>query len=422
MHPKKTLTLILFAFAIWGTTVFFSNSDLKFGQSNQLEFEQTIRDPFENTPEEETPDETPGSSGAGGHSSGGKQGISTVSTSISVDSEGTVTDGGDDGLTQVSMQSPDAAFELSVPVGVEIAVVGTEENYSEGVLSAPTLLGETSLGEQRGYVRITEIYEVGGDSSLMFSEPITLTFKLPGNKALIAPAIFYYDENQSEWVDIGGALFFDSEDDLAIKVDVLHLTKFTVFDKDLLSHPFTDLDNNWARNYVADLWRQGVIQGRDPHSFAPNSQITRAEFTKIMLLLFHYQVPTVATKAIFSDVEGNEWYAPYLEQAYEEGVVIGFTDGTFRPNSYITRAEALSILFKAAKVEVVRSPVARSFPDVGKAEWFTDYINFGVENHVVDGYQNGLFGPLDHLTRAEAAKIGALGVPRMMKLLGKEGY
>ena len=431
MHPRKVLVLVVLALGVWGTSMFFSKQDLKFGQSSQLQFEQVIRDPFTDPPDEEDEEEAVveeenqgnSSAGCGAASNSGKQGISVVAPSITVDSEGTVTDGGTEGLSEVAMESADDAFQISMPVGVEIALVNTEETFAEGILSAPSLV-TTAATNPRGYVRLTEVYEVGGEASLIFTEPITLTFKLPGDKALLAPSIFYYDEGSAEWISIGGTLFFDSEDDLAITTEVNHLTKFTVFDKDLLSHPFVDIDSNWSRNYVADLWRKGIISGRDSTHFAPDAQITRAEFTKIMLLLLKYRIPEVSPEQAFHDVEPDEWYAPYLQIAKEEGIISGYEDGSFRPNAKISRAEALSVLFRAAKVDVpsVQELTLSKFPDVNKADWYADYVEFGVSNQVVDGYQNGNFGPQDNLTRAEAAKIASLGVARMMKLLGREGY
>lgn len=177
-------------------------------------------------------------------------------------------------------------------------------------------------------------------------------------------------------------------------------------DVDLSGSPFTDTVGHWAESYVVELYEMGVINGKSETEFDPNSEISRAAFTKIMVNLFDYELPSdvEGVSELFSDVDSDDWYAAYVITAYERGMVKGYEDGTFRPNDDIKRVEAIKILLEAAEI-LLDTEYEISYPDVDMDAWYADYVRTATKRGIVKGYSDGTFGPSKSLTRAEAAKI-----------------
>ena len=88
----------------------------------------------------------------------------------------------------------------------------------------------------------------------------------------------------------------------------------------------------------------GILSGYSDGTFRPNAPITRAELTKIAAGFFADKRVTAHYDGRFSDVSGSEWFISALEKAIEEGVVEGYGNGTFAPNQYITRAQACTMI------------------------------------------------------------------------------
>ena len=85
----------------------------------------------------------------------------------------------------------------------------------------------------------------------------------------------------------------------------------------------------------------GIINGYEDGTFQPNASITRAEFTAIATRFFDY---TAEYDGSFNDVSRSAWYADCVQAAVDMGLVDGYPDGGFHPNSNITRAEAVTIV------------------------------------------------------------------------------
>ena len=98
---------------------------------------------------------------------------------------------------------------------------------------------------------------------------------------------------------------------------------------------------DWFNNAVSTLSNAGIIDGYEDGTFRPNAPITRAEFTAIATRFFDY---TAEYEGAFNDVSYSSWYADYVQAAVDMGLVDGYEDGGFHPDSYITRAEAVTIV------------------------------------------------------------------------------
>lgn len=100
--------------------------------------------------------------------------------------------------------------------------------------------------------------------------------------------------------------------------------------------------DQWFNNAISTLSNAGIINGYEDGTFRPNSPITRAEFAKIAASFFTYADKEY--QGLFPDVPESKWYAKYVEAASELGLITGYEDGTFRPERNITRAEACTIV------------------------------------------------------------------------------
>lgn len=107
--------------------------------------------------------------------------------------------------------------------------------------------------------------------------------------------------------------------------------------------------NDWFYNYVTFAAYHQMVSGYGDGNFKPNKNVTRAEAMKIIALATGFDLPLEVPDSIFSDVPNDAWYK-YFVMLFAGGgrPVSGYSDGTFRPNQSITRAEASKII-KAVK-------------------------------------------------------------------------
>ncbi|MBS9775258.1 S-layer homology domain-containing protein [Candidatus Gracilibacteria bacterium] len=119
---------------------------------------------------------------------------------------------------------------------------------------------------------------------------------------------------------------------------------------------FTDIAR-LTKNEIIDILRlekTEVVKGREAGTFAPKSEITRAEFLAIVLQAHCYDVYQEATGLPFVDMTDlNDWKTRVVQVGYDNGIISGYADGTFRPNDTISNIEAFAILMKLQEIELV---------------------------------------------------------------------
>ncbi len=147
---------------------------------------------------------------------------------------------------------------------------------------------------------------------------------------------------------------------------------------------FTDIANDDA-DYAAIkyLKEHNVIQGYPDGSFKPENPINRAELLKMAFVAFAYPVRTFNASS-FSDVKTNDWFFGYTETAFQDGIIRGYGDGTFKPGNNITKAEALKVLLNTKKIAVPTSVTNSYFSDVAVDAWYTPFINTAYERNIID--------------------------------------
>ncbi|MBQ4577882.1 MAG: S-layer homology domain-containing protein [Clostridia bacterium] len=145
------------------------------------------------------------------------------------------------------------------------------------------------------------------------------------------------------------------------------------------------------------------IIGRDDGLVHPEANITRAEVATIFFRLLAEEVRTamMTGENDFTDVEEGQWYNHAVSTLASMGIVFGRGDGTYYdPDAFITRAEFAAI---AARFDPMGNPEGVFFSDIS-GHWAEKEIIIAANNGWVEGY-NGLFRPDDYITRAEAMTL-----------------
>lgn len=178
-------------------------------------------------------------------------------------------------------------------------------------------------------------------------------------------------------------------------------------------HSFADLQNHWSKEYVMKLYENKVINGYTNGLFGPNDNVTRAQLIKIVMNAFGYEIAEEVFENPFTDVAFDTWHAPYITKAKEVGIVQGYEDGTFEPEAYVNRAEAIKIIMLASEKSVASgSDQAIPFHDVDQSEWYVSYLKYMLKYEVIGGYEDNSFRAANQITRGEVSKI----VVKMMEL------
>ena len=147
---------------------------------------------------------------------------------------------------------------------------------------------------------------------------------------------------------------------------------------------FSDVSaDKWYNNAVSTLCNMGVIGGYADGTFRPDAPISRAEFAKIAVSFTQNNGSAVYN--YFTDVKTTDWFAPYVTAAKDAGLIEGYSDGSFKPESKITRAEACAIVNRTLGRKPSKAHMKISdridWPDVQTTDWFYEAIMEATNSH-----------------------------------------
>lgn len=170
---------------------------------------------------------------------------------------------------------------------------------------------------------------------------------------------------------------------------------------------FSDISSvPWAKDAILALAERGILNGRGGGSFAPLSEISRAEMAKILALVF--QIGDGKEEAVeFSDVPKNAWYFESVAAAVRSGMIRGNGDGTYAPERSVTREEFAAMLARGLDAVNVKPEIIRlniNFNDEEEISAFAvGYVDLLYTAGILDGDDTGAFRPKAPVSRAEAA-------------------
>ena len=165
---------------------------------------------------------------------------------------------------------------------------------------------------------------------------------------------------------------------------------------------FNDVRGHWAEGYIIDVVNRGIVRGYTDGSFRPNDAVTRAEFVSMIN-------NTLGNRAMgnvyFSDVSYNSWYYNEVRKAVAAAYVSINDNGSFRPNDKITREEAAVIISRIVPTYGVKGAL-RGYKDANSvSDWAKQAIEKVTGKGYLGAYDDGKLHPKDSLTRAQTAKI-----------------
>lgn len=185
---------------------------------------------------------------------------------------------------------------------------------------------------------------------------------------------------------------------------ILNLNHFSKYVIVESNKTFEDIANHWSKLYVESMIAKNVIDGYTDGTFKPDNNITRAEFAK--MVLNGLEAELVKYNGQFDDVKASDWHADHVATMKELGLVEGYGDGTFRPNDKITRSEIATILAKVIDENISKEEVSNvlaQFTDKDNIpNWAVDSIAKVVKAKVMVG-SNNKFQANSNATRAESA-------------------
>ena len=148
---------------------------------------------------------------------------------------------------------------------------------------------------------------------------------------------------------------------------------------------FADVtDGQWHNKAISTMAKLGAVKGRNAEAFDPDAPITRAEFATICA---RFDKTQISTSSNFTDISGH-WAEKYIERAATLGWIAGYSDGTFRPSNYITRAEAMTminrVLCRVPETESDLLPGMITWPDNQPGTWYYLAVQEATNSHDYD--------------------------------------
>ncbi|SFE40753.1 S-layer homology domain-containing protein [Paenibacillus algorifonticola] len=295
----------------------------------------------------------------------------------------------DSGIVTIAIgkASPDTVSSLSAAVAKQgFELIGSPVDFS--------LYMNGQLAE--GF---NEVYT---ERVLSLSSPVdprksTAVWVDANNKLHFVPAVFKTDGHA------GSAVIYTP-----------HNSLYAVISSDHSS--FADLEGHWVQADIELLSNKLIVQGYSHSGFAPDQQVTRAEFAALLVralgLADHKQAGS------FSDVAQEAWYAGAIGIAQTAGLIEGFENGMFKPDAPITREQMASVIVRALNFagQTPQSNAAAldTFSDRSAiADWALEPVAKLLEDNLIQGYPAAAFSPKEPTTRAQSAVI----ILRMLQYL-----
>ena len=302
----------------------------------------------------------------------------------------------------------DVTFDLGdIQWSVNGADIPTDTDFTDldlgaslGTSGIPVNVINTITGEV-GTVQITLAHN--GE----FGFTMTLTAPLGKENAGYWANLYHYDE-EAEALNFEAAAKIDEDGSVAIPFS--HASQYAIV-IDTHSHAavsvsdlFIDVaPDAWYKDAIQYAYDNGLMTGVSDTEFAPEATTTRAMIVSILARL---EGVTTAQAAGFADVD-DEWYATAVNWAANVGVVNGYEDNTFRPNTAITREQLAAILmnYAAYKGEDVSNRADLTSYTDQPSTWAQEAMQWAVAEGLISGVTNDQLQPQGNATRAQVAAI-----------------
>lgn len=297
-------------------------------------------------------------------------------------------------LPTVNIEIPGGAVDLGSAENLVIVVQQLKPGKALEGITLPA--GMIAVGNAEDIVIKTD------SKNAKINGKITIYFNLKGITANTDKlGIYYVNSDKGNIEFVGGKV--DKEAG-TIRAEVSHFSTYVLIE---YNKTFDDVRYHWAKNYVESMAAKHILDGKAENIFAPDDNMTRAEFAKIIVKTLNLDIKEY--DGSFEDVSAGDWFADYVQTAHDNNLIQGKVAGkVFDPNGKITRQEMMTVIGRAMdkKASKDADAILGSYKDADKvADYAKDYIALLIEEKLVSGYTDNTLRPNNSITRAEAAKI-----------------
>jgi len=266
---------------------------------------------------------------------------------------------------------------------IEDAINALDWKSSGGGSSSPSYSVTTPGKTENGTVTVSPRSAEKGDS-------VTITVKPDSGYQLDELTVTDKNGKELKLTDKGNGKYTFTMPASKVEINA-------TFVKEVETSPFSDVSTS-AYYYEAVKWAQekGISGGIGNGLFGPNQPCTRAQI--VTFLWRAAGSPEPKAMSSFADVSTDAYYAKAVAWAVENGITTGTGDGKFSPDATCTRAQSVTFLFRAIG-KLVDSKA--EFSDVLTDSYYANAVAWAVENGVTNGIGDGLFGPDNSCTRAQ---------------------
>ncbi|MGE5545112.1 MAG: S-layer homology domain-containing protein, partial [Bacillota bacterium] len=170
---------------------------------------------------------------------------------------------------------------------------------------------------------------------------------------------------------------------------------------------FSDVtSDNPNQPYINYVTTLGVISGFPDGTFRPASSLTRAQAAAILVKSLNLDTADI-TSSGFQDVPASHWASKAIGAAFRAGLLAGYGDGTFRPDRPLTRAEGIALIFRLTKSEIPPTALP-PLQDVTASHWAAPQIAAALDARMMVLMTDGLFAPETSMSRGDMARALAL--------------
>ena len=311
-----------------------------------------------------------------------------------------------------SLAGQDITLEIALEGGVTWTVNGQD-------IPADANLDDLDLGVEMNSdgIPVNVVNAITGERDTVqitlahngeFGFTMTLTAPVGAENAGYWANLYHYDED-AEALNFEAAAKID--EDGSVTIPFSHASQYAIV-IDTHSHAAVDVSDlfidiapdAWYKDAIQYAYDNGLMTGVSATEFDPEATTTRAMIVSILARL---EGVTTAQAAGFNDVNDNDWYATAVNWAANVGVVNGYEDNTFKPNTAITREQLAAILmnYAAYKGEDVSNRADLANYTDQPSTWAQEAMQWAVAEGLISGVTNDQLQPQSSATRAQVAAI-----------------
>lgn len=194
-----------------------------------------------------------------------------------------------------------------------------------------------------------------------------------------------------------------------INVFILSILILTAVTKPAFA--FTDTSMHWANTTIEKMKTSRIINGYEDDTFRPDENMTRAEFITVInrMLGLHEE-----SSKYIPDINRSKWYYSEIRKAVKVGIIQGDANGATHPEDNITREEAIVILSRAFKLKKASS-VPKGYEDLDSiSSWAQKEVYSAIKEGYINGYEDNTIKPQNFITRAEALTMMNRIIPNIL--------